>query len=192
MSHRGLLANGLAFVMAITVVHGQAQRGTSNSTSGDARTFINEMAIAGMAEVQLGKLATARAQSAGVKEFGQMMVKDHTQANTELARVAKQLNIPVPTQLDQKHREIVERLSKLSGAAFDREYMTVMVPGHEEVAAKLRTKAGSQGAADARGSQSVGTSGPQSAEALTQWAAKALPTVQLHLQRAKDIQQQVK
>jgi len=192
MSERNLLASALAFVMAITAVHAQAQRGASNTTADDARMFINEMAIAGLAEVQLGKLATARAQSAGVKEFGQMMVKDHTQANAELARVAKQLNIPVPTQLDQKHRDLVDRLSKLNGAAFDREYMSAMVPGHEEVAAKLRIKAGNQVAADAHGSQSVGTSGPQSPEQLTQWAAKALPTVQLHLQRAKDIQQQVK
>jgi predicted outer membrane protein len=102
--------------------------------------FVKEMAIAGMTEVELGKLATERAQSAGVKEFGQMMVKDQTQAGAEPARAAAQLNVPMPKQLDQKHCDLVDRLSKLTSAAFDREYMNAMVPGHEEVAAKLRAK----------------------------------------------------
>jgi putative membrane protein len=41
------------------------------------------MTIAGLAEVQLGKLASERASSAEVKAFGQMIVKDHSQANEE-------------------------------------------------------------------------------------------------------------
>jgi putative membrane protein len=188
MSQRNLLGSAVAFAMAVTVVHA-AQRGAAPAPTADARTFINDMAIAGMAEVQLGKLATQRAQSAEVKEFGQMMVKDHTQANAELARVAQEQKITLPTQLDQKHRDLVDRLSKLKGAEFDREYMRAMVPGHEEVAMKLRTKAGSQATPNTQGSQSVGTSGANSEQALVQWASKSLPTVQHHLERAKEIEQ---
>ena len=73
-----------------------------------------------------------------VKAFGQMMVKDHTRANTEVTQIAKQLNVTPPTHLDMKHRELIDRLSKLKGAEFDREYVTAMVMGHEEVSAKLR------------------------------------------------------
>jgi len=100
-----------------------------------------------MAEVQLGRLASERASDAEVKAFGQMMVNDHSQANAELKQVASQLNVPVATQLDQKHRDLAERLSKLTGATFDREYMAAMVEGHQEVAAKLRTHAGTVGSA---------------------------------------------
>jgi putative membrane protein len=191
MNDKNLVAGALAFAMALTVGYAQAQREASPSVPADARMFVNEMAIAGMTEVELGKLATERAQSAGVKEFGQMMVKDHTQAGAELARAAAQLNVPMPKQLDQKHRDLVDRLSKLTGAAFDREYMNAMVPGHEEVAAKLRAKTGSQATPNARSSQSVGTSGAPG-DQLTQWAGKSLPTVQHHLERAKELQQKTK
>ncbi len=167
----------------------------------ESRTFVETMTIAGMAEVQLGKLASEHAASADVKAFGQMMVKDHTQAGQELSRIASQLNIQkVTTQLDQKHRELVDRLSKLRGAEFDREYMNAMVAGHEEVSAGLRTRAGNRltsnepvaGDRPTNGSASVGTSGAaRGDEALTQWAAKTLPTVEKHLARARDLQGKV-
>jgi len=107
------------------------------------------MAVAGMAEVQLGQLASERASDAEVKAFGQMMVTDHSRANDELKQVASQLNVTLPTQLDSKHRDLAERLSKLRGADFDRQYMNAMVQGHQEVAAKLRTRAGNTGSASA-------------------------------------------
>jgi putative membrane protein len=193
MNRRNLIAGALAFSMAMTVVDGQTPREPAPALT-DARTFITQMAIAGMAEVQLGKLATERAENAEVKAFGQMMAKDHTQANAELAQVAKQMNVQVPTQLDQKHRDLIDRLSKLRGAAFDREYMSAMVPGHEEVAAKLRAQGGTQtqSTSPRQGTRSVGTSGSQSDQALAQWAAKALPTVEQHLARAKELQQKVR
>ena len=193
----------------------------------DSRGFVDEMAIAGMAEVQLGKMAADRAASADVKSFGQMMVADHSKANDELKTVASQLNIQPTTQLDQKHRDLADKLSKLKGAEFDREYMTAMVQGHEEVLRKLQDRAGHQSPGSAtpnRGGESDDPKGrdttrggpgaqpgqpgatrssdgaPRAAgspsggagdDALTQWAAKAAPTVQRHLERAKDIQQKV-
>jgi putative membrane protein len=118
---------------------------TGDNTSmphSDARGFINEMAIAGMAEVQLGQMAATKASNADVKSFGQMMVTDHSKANDELKQVASQMQVQVPVDLDQKHKALADRLSRLQGAEFDREYMTAMVQGHEEVASKLRSHAG--------------------------------------------------
>src|SRR5262245_6133309 len=48
------------------------------------REFALEAARGGMMEVKLGKLATERAASDGVKKFGERMVKDHSKANKEL------------------------------------------------------------------------------------------------------------
>ena len=106
----------------------------------DAQGFIQDMTIAGLTEVQLGKIATERAASADVKAFGQMMVKDHSQAGDELKQVASQLKIQPPTQLDQKHKDLVDKLSKLQGAEFDREYINAMVQGHQEVLGKVRAR----------------------------------------------------
>ena len=189
-------------------------------SSNDPKKLIDEMTIAGMAEVELGKLAEARGSKDEVKAFGQMMVKDHSAADAELKRIASQLNLQQPTQIDEKHRELVSRLSKLQGAEFDTAYIEAMVHGHEEVVARLRAIGGSQltanpsagdraagstaaaGAASAQptdrtapaaGSGAVGTSGTaaDAQRTMTEWAAKTLPTVQQHLAKAREIAEKV-
>jgi len=165
---------------------------TSSAGRADSRMFVNDMAVAGMAEVELGRLATERAANSDVKAFGQMMVTDHSKANDELKQAASQLNIQPTTQLDQKHRDLKDRLSKLKGAEFDREYMTAMVQGHEEVLGKLRQRAGnSTGASTSATASDHGAAGGSGEQALTQWAAKTTPAVQQHLERAKELQQKV-
>jgi len=203
-----------------------AQAGQAAHT--DAQGFINDMTIAGLAEVQLGQMASERASNADVKAFGQMMVKDHSQAGGELKQVASQLEIQPPAQLDQKHKDLADKLSKLQGEAFDREYMTAMVQGHQEVLGKLRARAdaalpSAHGAAagdhpaeparekglpsittnsnkpvaqdpataKAQAGKGATTSHGQGDDALTQWVAKAMPRVQMHLDRAKEIQQKL-
>src|SRR5262245_55921492 len=176
----------------------------------DAAAFVNQMTIANMAEVQLGKMASDRASSADVKSFGQMMVKDHTQANQDLAQVAAQLKVKPTTSLDQKHKDLAAKLSKLQGAEFDREYISAMVQGHQEVAGQLEARAGTAAASSTPGegrsttsestprtpTQSGGqiqgsnrTDGDQ--RALTEWAKRTLPAVQKHLARARELQSQV-
>lgn len=145
----------------------------AQNSAGD---FISEMTIAGMAEVELGRLAITRAQSADVKAFGEMMVTDHTKAGMELSRIASQMNIEQPKELDQKHKDLSAGLRALMGAAFDREYMNAMVAGHEEVESTLRVR----------------VTAPQGEHALIDWATKTLPTVQQHLAKARDLQMQVK
>jgi len=195
----------------------------------DAQGFINDMTIANLAEVQLGKMASEKGSNPDVKSFGQMMVKDHTQANDELKQVASRLKVQPPAQVDQKHKDLSDKLSKLSGAEFDREYINAMVMGHEEVLGKLRARvdagvsgAHTGGAADhpsegrthdegqpnvsrnsnkpvaqdpgvAKSETGKGaTTGPgHGDEAVTQWAAKVMPAVQKHLDRAREIQKKV-
>ncbi len=194
----------------------------------DAQGFINDMTIANLAEVQLGKMASEKGSSPDVKSFGQMMVKDHTQANNELKQVASQLKVQPPAQVDQKHKDLSDKLSKLSGAEFDREYINAMVMGHEEVLGKLRARADAgvsgahtgggadhpaEGRAHDEGQPNVSrnsnkpvaqdpgvaksegkgatTGRAHGDEAVTQWAAKVMPTVQKHLDRAREIQKKV-
>ena len=108
------------------------------------------------------------------------MVKDHTQAANELKPIAMQLNVQQPTQVDQKHKDLADKLSKLQGNEFDREYINAMVTGHEEVAGTLRMRVEQKTAPNDAGEQK-----------LTQWATMALPTVQKHLERAREIQKKV-
>ena len=67
----GPIVMALAIAMASGVMYAQAP---------DSKAFVNDLTIAGLAEVQLGKLAAERGSNPDVKTFGQMMVKDHTKA----------------------------------------------------------------------------------------------------------------
>jgi putative membrane protein len=186
---------------------------TTQAAPSGPREFINDLAIAGMAEVQLGKLAMERASDPDVKAFGEMMIKDHTQAGNELKQIASEMNVQVPTQLDQKHQDLANRLGSLKGAEFDRAYMDAMVKGHQEVVAKVKARAGNRLTSstpsagdppDARSAQTgasrapstpepVGTSGSGAGDqALSTWASKALPVVEGHLERAQGIQEDLK
>jgi putative membrane protein len=132
--------------------------------------FVMDAAHAGMAEVELGKMATEKASKDEVKKFGQRMVDDHSKAGDELKSIAQTKNIAWPTDLDAKHKAVRDRLMKLSGDAFDRAYMQEMVDGHRKVVAALRTES---------------TSGKD--PEIKAWAAKTLPTTQDHLKQAQDI-----
>ena len=149
----------------------------------DAELFARQAMLANKAEVKLGELAGQRAQSPAVKEFARMMVHDHGNGLNSLKQAVKGFNVDEPAQLDPKHQALYDRLSKLDGAAFDREYMKAMVEGHREVANMLDDRAGQSPSAK-------GTSGTDNSRldtSVNQWASKALPTTKQHLQKAQQI-----
>ena len=165
--------------------------------------FVNDLTIANLAEIELGRMASERAANADVKRFGQMMVDDHTAAGTTLKRIATEHSIPMPTQLDDKHRDLRERLAKLQGAEFDREYMKAMISGHEDVVDKLEPridkdrlaeyKAKYENRETARTTEekiNVDALVPDKSDdrvtiSINQWAADSYPEVYGHLQKAK-------
>jgi putative membrane protein len=132
------------------------------------RTFVTEAADGGLAEVQLGQLAEQKATSAQVKEFAQRMVRDHTQANQELIQLGKSENLNVPTQLDATHKSEMDRLTAMTGNAFDAAYMQHMVQDHQKTVTEFQKQA--QSGSD---------------PALKAFAQKQLPILQQHLQMAQ-------
>ena len=137
--------------------------------------FATKAAIGGMAEVKLAELAKDKASSADVKAFAQRMHDDHSKANDELKQIASHKGITLPTDLDAKHQAMYDRLSKLSGADFDRAYMRDMVADHKEDVSEFKKEA-------ERGTD------PE----LKAFAAKTLPTLQEHLQLAQSTDAKVK
>lgn len=98
----------------------------------DDSEFVVDAASGGMLEVVLGKIAQTNAASAKVKEFGQTMSMDHSQANEELKSLAAKKNITLPVAPGEDHQKIIEDLSAKKGEAFDKAYMESMVKDHEE------------------------------------------------------------
>jgi len=141
-----------------------------NNLSAVDKKFMTEAAQGGLAEVQLGQLASQRATSDAVKQFGQRMVQDHTQANTQLKQLASQKGVTLPTTIGSENQKVKQQLSKLSKTRFDKAYTNDMVKDHEKDVSLFQSEA--QGGQD-----------PD----VKAFAAQTLPTLQEHLQMAKSI-----
>lgn len=138
--------------------------------SDDDRDFMTEAAAGGMAEVELGRLAAQKAKSADVKQFGQKMVDDHSKANNELKQLAARKGVTLPADMNGEQKEERDKLSKLSGAEFDKEYMKLMVDDHDKDVAAFQDEAKDGDDADVKN-----------------FASKTLPTLQEHQRMAKEI-----
>lgn len=113
----------------------QAMEDTSivmSQTLTDDAAFATEAASGGLAEVELGKLAEQKATDPKVKEFGAMMVKDHSKANEELKVLAAKKNIALPAAPGEEKQKKIQEISAQSGTAFDKAYVDEMVTDHEE------------------------------------------------------------
>jgi putative membrane protein len=170
----------------------QAGTGMTHGATADARHFAEQATYAGNAEVKLGQLALERAQSPAVKDFAQMMVRDHSKAGNELKQAVSRHDVQPPAGLDAEHQRLYDRLSALRGAEFDREYMKAMVDGHKKVKSMLASRTMDDRASRDRTRGVTGTSGSTTGAtpldmAVNQWAAKSLPSVERHLQTAEQI-----
>lgn len=166
------------------------------------RDFVEEIAIASAAEIELGKMAAQKASNPEVKKYGQMMVDDHTKAGEELKQIAQQYNIMVPAALDEEHRELRDELAQLSGREFDERYMEAMVDSHQNVVDKLQARVdererGATGTSGVTRDNASGTSvQPEDADnhaeaSLNMWAANTLPAVKAHLDHAKQLDEKI-
>lgn len=94
--------------------------------------LLREVSETNLAERQLGNIASQRAADGNVRTFAQRMVEDHSAANEELMKLAAQKGVALPSALEPGHQKLRQRLSKLSGSAFDRTFMDAMVTDHSE------------------------------------------------------------
>lgn len=154
----------------------KAGNGDTKSTSlpRGERKFMEKAAAHGLAEVELGRLAAQKASNPEVKRFGEMMVEHHGQANNELKQVASAKGVELPATPDKDHQKKMEKMQKLSGAEFDREYMKNMVKDHKSDVKDFRKQA-----EDAKDPEVKG------------FAAKTLPTLEHHLQLAQQTEKAV-
>ncbi len=146
-----------------------SDRGDQVVTGGDL-AFMNDAAPGGMAEIELGRLAVRQAASKEVKQFAERVIADHSKAGEELKQLAQRKQVMLPQEVNPKHRETIDKLSKLRGAAFDREYVKAMVENHMKDVTAFESVA--KGAVDAD---------------VKAYAAKTLPTLKAHLQTIRDI-----
>jgi putative membrane protein len=159
--------------VALVTLTGPAAAQVSVVNDAD-REFVKKAASGGVAEVELGRIATQRAARPTVRSFAERMVTDHSRGNAELATLARAKGIDVPTTPDATQQAMRDRLSGLSGADFDRAYMSEMVRDHTEDVALFERA--SETAAD-----------PD----IKAWAAQSLPMLRDHLALARQVNSEV-
>lgn len=205
--NRGNAATGSAANSGAVGTSGDSDRAQVSRSDKD---FVHDAAVVNMAEIELGKLATQRAANSEVKKFGQMMIDDHTKAFDSLKSVASRHYIDVASQPDDKHAKLHDKLSKLQGADFDREYMDAMVDGHQDFADRLESRVDKAKLAEWKAEIADRAAGrrveergqtiailPEKSDnavtmSLNQWAADTYPTVITHLDAAKVLDTAVK
>ncbi|MEO8853532.1 MAG: DUF4142 domain-containing protein [Ginsengibacter sp.] len=109
----------------------------------DAQDFDQDAAAGGMMEVQLGKIAENNSATQSVKDFGKMMVDDHSKINDQLKDLASKKNVSLPTAVTNDQQKDIDKLNKETGASFDKDYVSMMVKDHEKDIAAFK-KAGSK------------------------------------------------
>ena len=160
---------GIGCIVAIvmTVGPGAAQTGTKASKA--EQHFIMDAVQGDISEVSMGKLAQQNGQSDGIKQFGKMLEQDHSEHLQKTQQMASQLGINPPTAASPKAKATYNRLSKLSGAAFDKQFAQDMIKDHKEDIAEYQKEAGKR-------------SSP-----LAEFARQTIPTLQTHLKAAQSL-----
>jgi putative membrane protein len=135
----------------------------------DGDAFMDAAALAGMMEIDLGRIATTQASNQRVKEFASRMIADHTMASSDLKKIANEYGIILPTEYPADVKAHIEGMKKFKGAEFDKKYMDMMVKDHAKTlnlfkSASLRD------------------------DVVKDYAAKTLPVLEEHHKMAVEIQ----
>lgn len=140
--------------------------GTPGSAQAADRAFMEKAGMSDKAEIQLSQIAQQKATREDVKQFAGRMVQDHTRTSEELKSIAGKHNVSLPTALDRKHQQAVEKLQGMvAGADFDRQYLKLLLDDHQKAVSLFRTEAKSGRNPEAKA-----------------FAAKTLPALEEHLQ----------
>lgn len=119
-------------------------------------------------EIDMGRLAQERGLSPTVRALGARMAQDHTILENKLKTLATTKDVVLPSQLDAQHQKMVDELATYNGEAFDRQYITDQVKGHQKAIALF------QDAAAENTDRSV-----------RDFAVNTIPELQHHLQMAE-------
>ena len=109
---------------------GAPHRDASNIGRTD-RNFLADAARAGLAEIAAGQLALQRSRAPGIREYAEVLVKDHQAANARLQQIAASKGLALPTQPSHGQQRDLQHLQRLAGKDFDDRFLRQMVDDHQ-------------------------------------------------------------
>jgi putative membrane protein len=163
-----------------TLINQSANRGSGDAPADTANTTIGndtdmefalKVSMGNTAEIEAGQLAANKAAAATVKEFGNMMVKDHGEAQAKLKNIASSLSFKTPDSADADHKKMKTTLEGLSGKTFDKAYIDGQVEDHIATVALFEKEI------------SIGSNAQ-----LKAFASSTLIHIKMHLEKAQQLQ----
>jgi putative membrane protein len=161
----------LACLAISAIAHSYADDAAVNSSD---KSFMKNAAEAGMAEVKAGEMAKAKSANPDVKAFGEQMVTDHTKAGDELKALASTKKVEMPKSPSLMQQGKAKLLDAKTGADFDKAFAETMVSDHKTVVDAFKKASTEATDSDVKA-----------------FAAKTLPTLEMHLKMAEDLQNKV-
>lgn len=140
----------------------------------DDANYLVDVAEVDKTEIEIGKLAQQKGVSQAVKDYGKMLVEDHTKSLEQVNVFAKKQNVTLPTTITDMGKDEYEKLNKKSGADFDKKFADMMVEGHKK-AIDVMTK----------------ISEKDSNQEIELWASNELSVLTAHLVKAKELKKLV-
>ncbi len=150
-------------------IAGMTNKGKSADISKD-RKFVRDVDADHNLEIKLGQLAEKRARDESVKQFGRRMVSDHTGLKERWTTMISNSGMKFKSGMGPRHKSKLDRLEKLSGREFDREYMTLVAQNHQDYLNYFRKEGRAAKSAPVR-----------------QLVNRDIPMLEQHIQQAKQI-----
>jgi putative membrane protein len=142
-----------------------------NAFAAESRSheFIKEAIEGNLFEVKAGEMAQQKAASAGVRQFGAMLAKDHANAATKAMSAAKTLGLEPPKSPGKTQQGVLEAMSRLEGEKFDDNFIKSMADDHLRDVARYEAQS-------------------KANDAASKYAAETLPTLREHLKTVQGLQ----
>jgi len=153
----------LASVLAFSGLHAQTSKGSKADDS-----FLKQAMQGDMAEVQMGQLAQQKGANDKVKQFGQMLESDHSQNLEKAKSVAQEIGMTPPESVNAEQKATYDKLSKLTGQGFDKEFAQHMVQDHRKDISKFEQQSKKSGS-------------------VANFAQETLPVLKKHLEMAESL-----
>ncbi|MBM0226570.1 MULTISPECIES: DUF4142 domain-containing protein [Micromonospora] len=152
----------LAALVVVGLAPAAAAQAAAQPSTQDAQ-YLQALHQVNLAEIVMGNVAQQKGQNQQVKDLGKQFVTDHTQLDQTVQSTAQQLNVQLPSEPTADEQKVIDRLNNLSGAEFDKAWVTAELAGHVQAIQATQTEI-SQG----------------SEQSVVQLAQDALPVLQAH------------
>ncbi|MBY8875832.1 DUF4142 domain-containing protein [Micromonospora sp. PLK6-60] len=163
----------LAALVLVGLAPAAAAQASAQPSTQDTQ-YLQALHQVNLAEVESGNLAKQKGQNQQVKDLGAQFVTDHTQLDQTVKSTAQQLNVKLPNKPTADQQKVINKLKNLSGAEFDKAWVTAELAGHVQAIQATQTEI-SQG----------------SDQSVVQLAQDALPVLQAHYDALVALAQQL-